>query len=133
MTVALSFSSLLVADPDRSVGFYADVFDLPEVASLASPHFRGLRLGPTVLGFSGPKAYELLRLPEPAPDAIGVDTFLTFEAASIDEVDVLTAAAADRGATVLSAPSETYYGAWQAVLADPDGHVFRINHLALDD
>lgn len=133
MAVALSFSSLLVADPDRSVAFYADVFDLPEVASLASPHFRGLRLGPTVLGFSGPKAYELLQLPQPAPDAVGVDTFLTFEAPSIEDVDGLTAKAAEHGATVLSPPSETYYGAWQAVLADPDGHVFRINHLALDD
>lgn len=133
MPVALSFTSLLVAEPDRSVAFYADVFGLPEVASLASPHFRGLRIGPTVLGFSGPKAYELLHLTEPAPGAVGVDTFLTFEASTIEEVDELTARAQAHGATVLAPPAETYYGAWQAVLADPDGHVFRVNHLRLDD
>lgn len=133
MTVSLSFTSLLVAEPDRSVAFYADVFGLPEVESLASPHFRGLRIGPTVLGFSGPKAYELLHLEQPSPGAAGVDTFLTFEAATIEEVDELTALAAEHGATVLSPPAETYYGAWQSVLADPDGHVFRVNHLRLDD
>jgi catechol 2,3-dioxygenase-like lactoylglutathione lyase family enzyme len=131
MGVSLSFASLLVAEPDRSVGFYAELFDLPEVEELASPYFRGLRIGPTVLGFSGPKAYELLELPEPAGPGDGVDTFLTFEAPDRDGVTELTARAAELGGAVVKEPYDTYYGAWQSVVRDPDGHAFRINFLPL--
>ena len=130
MDVALSFASLMVAEPDRSVGFYAELFGLPEVEELASPYFRGLRIGPTVLGFSGPKAYELLELPVPA-GTDGVDTFLTFEAPDRDGVTALTARAAELGGSVVKEPYDTYYGAWQSVVRDPDGHAFRINHLPL--
>jgi catechol 2,3-dioxygenase-like lactoylglutathione lyase family enzyme len=131
MRISLSFASLLVPDPDRSVGFYAELFGLPEVQELASPYFRGLRIGPTVLGFSGPKAYELLELPEPAGADDGVDTFLTFEAPDRDGVTALTARAAELGGAVVKEPYDTYYGAWQSVVRDPDGHAFRINFLPL--
>ena len=131
MAVSLSFASLMVAAPDRSVGFYAELFGLPEVEELASPHFRGLRLGPTVLGFSGPAAYELLELPAPVAEGDGIDTFLTFEAPDRDGVTALTARAAELGGVVVKEPYDTYYGAWQSVVRDPDGHAFRINFLPL--
>ena len=131
MAVSLSFASLMVAEPDRSVGFYAELFGLPEVEELASPYFRGLRIGPTVLGFSGPKAYELLELPAPAAGSEGIDTFLTFEAPDRDAVTALTARAAELGGAVVKEPYDTYYGAWQSVVRDPDGHAFRINFLPL--
>lgn len=131
MAVTLSFASLMVAEPDRSVGFYAELFGLPEVEELASPYFRGLRIGPTVLGFSGPKAYELLELPAPAAGEDGIDTFLTFEAPDRDAVPALTARAAELGGAVVKEPYDTYYGAWQSVVRDPDGHAFRINFLPL--
>lgn len=131
--VTLSFTSLMVPDPAASAAFYTQVFGLPPVSSLDSPYFRGLRIGDTILGLNGPKAYELLRLTPTPPDTPGVDTFLTFEASSTDEVDTLTARAVAAGASVVAEPAETYYGAWQSVLTDPDGHVFRINHLSLDD
>ena len=134
MPVALSFTSLMVPDPVASAAFYTAVFDLAPVASLDSPYFRGLWVGETILGLNGPKAYELLALTAPPPaETGGVATFLTFEAASDAEVDALTARAEAAGATVLKPPAWTYYGAWQAVLADPDGHVFRVNHLRLGD
>jgi catechol 2,3-dioxygenase-like lactoylglutathione lyase family enzyme len=131
MAVSLSFASLMVAEPDRSVGFYAELFGLPEVEELASPYFRGLRIGPTVLGFSGPKAYELLELPVPVAAEEGIDTFLTFEAPDRDAVTALTARAAELGGAVVKEPYDTYYGAWQSVVRDPDGHAFRINFLPL--
>ncbi|MGY1770138.1 VOC family protein [Blastococcus sp. SYSU D00813] len=131
MAVSLSFASLMVPDPDRSVAFYQELFGLPEVEELASPYFRGLRIGPTVLGFSGPKAYELLELPAPAPGEDGVDTFLTFEADDREGVTALTARAAELGGAVVKEPYDTYYGAWQSVVRDPDGHAFRINYLPL--
>ncbi|KQS66756.1 VOC family protein [Modestobacter sp. Leaf380] len=131
MGVRLSFASLLVADPDASVEFYRDVFDLDEVTDLASPHFRGLWVEGTVLGFSGPHAYELLALPVPPDGETGVDTFLTFEAEDRAAVDALTERAVAHGGTVLAGPAETYYGAWQSVVRDPDGHVLRVNFLPL--
>jgi predicted enzyme related to lactoylglutathione lyase len=43
-------------------------------------------------------------------------------------VSAATERAVANGARLLHEPYETYYGAWQSVLADPDGNVFRINH-----
>ncbi|MEH3075821.1 MAG: VOC family protein [Quadrisphaera sp.] len=129
--VSLSFASLVVPDPVRSAAFYQDVFGLPEVTELSSEWFRGLRLGPTVLGFSHPHAYELLGLAEPEPGAVAVRTFLTVEVASEEEVGRMTEVACAHGATLTAGPARTYYGAWQSVLLDPDGHAFRINHLRL--
>ena len=39
--------------------------------------------------------------------------------------------AAAAGGRVLKAPYATYYGQWQAVLCDPEGHVFRLSTLSL--
>jgi catechol 2,3-dioxygenase-like lactoylglutathione lyase family enzyme len=125
----LSFASLLVNDIDRQADYYQRLFGLPEVADLASPHFRGLRIGDTILGFSGPHAYELLALPRPPEGPVAVHSFLTFEAADRAEVDHLTRKADELGGTVRKPPADTYYGAWQSVVADPEGNVFRINYL----
>ena len=54
-------------------------------------------------------------------------SMLTFNVESLAEVDRLTALAASRGAKLATAPYRTYYGAWQSVLFDPEGNVFRIN------
>jgi catechol 2,3-dioxygenase-like lactoylglutathione lyase family enzyme len=131
VTVSLSFASLFVDDPERSAAWYQELFGLPEVEELASPWFRGLRIGPTVLGFSHPHAYELLELPVPPPGSGGVATFLTFEATDRPQVAALTDRASELGGVVVKSPYDTYYGAWQSVVQDPDGHAFRINFLPL--
>jgi catechol 2,3-dioxygenase-like lactoylglutathione lyase family enzyme len=146
--VALSIASLFVRDVEQSAEFYRTVFGLTEVREATSPHFRGLQVGETVLGFHGPHAYELLRLDRPTDEHVSVHSLLTFEAADPGEVDRLTGLAVDCGATVLKAPGQTYYGpagptlvrepgetnsgAWQSVLADPDGNVFRISCMKLE-
>ncbi|MGC0362142.1 putative enzyme related to lactoylglutathione lyase [Rhodococcus sp. 27YEA15] len=131
MDVALSFSSLCARDIVALSDFYGNLFGLEEVLALRSPHFRGLTIGETILGFSGPAVYDLLNLIPPQPESTGVQSFLTFEVPDVDAVNSVTDAAVNAGATCVSAPARTYYGAWQSVLLDPEGNAFRINHLAL--
>jgi len=123
----ISLASIVADDIAALSAFYAEVFELPEVIELRSDIFVGLDIGGTTLGFSAPVVYEMLGLQEWAP-ATGTRQYLTFEADSDADVDRLTAAAAARGARLLHPPYETYYGAWQSVLADPEGNPFRINH-----
>lgn len=123
----ISLASIVADDIVALSSFYGGVFGLPEVAELRSDIFVGLDIDGTTLGFSAPVVYEMLGLQDWSP-ASGTKQYLTFEAATDDEVDTLTAMAAERGAQVLHAPYETYYGAWQSVLADPEGNPFRINH-----
>ncbi|MER7922303.1 VOC family protein [Streptomyces sp. NPDC096057] len=129
--VTLSFASVLAEDFVELAAFYRDVFGLAEVAELESEHFRGLWIGTTVLGFSSTTAYELLDLPRPAAAGNGVRSFLTFEMPEREAVAAYTVQAEETGATVVQPPHDTYYGAWQAVLMDPGGHAFRINHLPM--
>ncbi|MCW2766069.1 MAG: glyoxalase [Nocardioides sp.] len=127
--VSLSFTSILARDFTALSAYYERVFGLAEVVGLTSPHFRGLWIGETVLGFSAPSAYQLLDLPVPSTDDEAVRTFLTFEAAERDDVGSYVAAAVEAGGVLVQEPHETYYGAWQAVLLDPEGNAFRVNHL----
>jgi catechol 2,3-dioxygenase-like lactoylglutathione lyase family enzyme len=132
VTPSLSFASVFAADIEKLSTFYADLLGLPEVTELRSEHFRGLRIGPTILGFSAPAAYAMLNLTPPADDADGVNTFLTFEMPDARRVDTTTAAAVAAGARCVRKPGPTYYGAWQSVLLDLEGNAFRLNHLPLE-
>lgn len=132
MGVGLSFTSILARDFVGLSGYYERVFGLEEVAALTSPHFRGLWIGGTVLGFSAPSAYDLLELPAPASDDPGVRTFPTFETEAPEEVTTYADRAVAEGGTLVQPPHDTYYGAWQAVLLDPEGNAFRVNHLPLE-
>lgn len=115
---------------DLLAQFYTAVFGLQEVHALHSEHFRGLQIGPTILGFSRAEtAYDLLELQRPAADAVGARTFITFEVEHEHEVDDRFAVAMAAGGTAVQSAHRTYYGAWQAVALDPEGNAFRINHL----
>lgn len=126
--VHLSFASVITDDIVGVSEFYSALFGLDEVTELRSEYFRGLRIGDTVLGFSAPHAYELLNL-QPPESSSGNNHFLTFEVADDATVDQLTEQAVAAGARCANPPNRTYYGAWQAVLIDPAGNAFRINHL----
>jgi catechol 2,3-dioxygenase-like lactoylglutathione lyase family enzyme len=131
-TTTLSFASVFSADIEKLSTFYRELLGLDEVLELRSEHFRGLRIGDTILGFSAPSAYEMLNLAEPQQKPDGVSAFLTFEMPSDADVDGVTAAAIGSGASCVKEPGRTYYGAWQSVLLDPDGNAFRLNHLTLE-
>lgn len=127
MTVTISTASYLCDDIEALSSFYARVFEFPELTDFRSDIFVGLEVDGVMLGFSSKAAYELLQI-EAWADAKGTKQYLTFEAPTDDEVTSLAAAAVDHGATVLHEPYETYYGAYQVVLSDPEGNVFRINN-----
>ena len=80
-----------------------------------------------MFGFSAPVVYEMLNIQEWA-NAKGTTQYLTFECESDEAVTEATNRAIANGARLLHDPYETYYGAFQSVMADPDGNVFRINH-----
>ena len=127
MAVSISLASFISADFVGLFEFYSTTFDLPEVTELHSEIFRGADVSGLTLGFSAPVVYEMLNIQEWA-EPKGTSQYLTFEMPSDEDVTAATARAIANGARLMHDPYETYYGAWQSVLADPDGNVFRINH-----
>ena len=125
--VSISLASYVCDDIVALSGFYADVFGFTEVTELRSEIFRGLDVDGVTLGFSSTVVYEMLHMKDWA-DPTGTSQYLTFEVAADEDVVDHTNAAVLLGAKLLHEPYETYYGAFQSVLADPEGNVFRINH-----
>jgi len=124
----LSYVNVFARDVVALSGFYQRVFGFPEIESIRSPIFRGLDTGKSSLGFNAPEAYELLHLAEHA-DTRGVKFLLNIDVDSQAEVDAAVPVAVAAGATLIKAPYVTYYNWYQAVLLDPEGNVFRINHM----
>ncbi len=127
MTVRISLASYVCDDFVGLFDFYTTVFDLPEVVELRSDIFRGADVDGVTLGFSAPVVYEMLNMSEWA-ESKGTKQYLTFEVESDADLLDRTDRAVASGARLLHDPYETYYGAFQSVLCDPDGNVFRINH-----
>jgi uncharacterized glyoxalase superfamily protein PhnB len=127
VTVGISLASFISTDFVALFEFYSSTFDLPEVTELHSEIFRGADASGVTIGFSAPVVYEMLNIQDWA-DHRGTTQYLTFEVEDDDAVDAATQRAIGKGARLLHEPYETYYGAYQSVLADPDGNVFRINH-----
>ena len=127
--------NLLSQDVQAQMDFYAGLFGFREIAASRSPIYRVLDTGTSELGFNAPEARALLGLPAaPSPTADGLHptgAFATFMLEAPAEVDAAAERAAALGGRVLQAPFVTYYQQWQAVLADPEGHVFRVACLVL--
>jgi predicted lactoylglutathione lyase len=54
---------------------------------------------------------------------------LNIDVDSKEEVDEYVPKALTSGATLIKEPYTTYYNWYQAVMLDPEGNVFRINHM----
>ena len=128
MTVRLSSANLFAQDAEALCAFYAAVFGLHEIESARSPIYRALDAGACAIGFNALAAYQLLGLDGPAgkPPA---DTMLTFDTPNPDDVEALVGVACHHGAKLVKPPYQTYYNTLQAVLLDPEGNIFRINHM----
>ena len=124
----LSYVNVFARDIEALSGFYQRVFDFPEVEAIRSPIFVGLDAGTCCIGFNAPDAYELLHLAEYS-DTAGCKFLLNIDADSPAEVDRMVPITVDAGATLIKPPYTTYYNWYQAVLMDPEGNVFRINHM----
>jgi catechol 2,3-dioxygenase-like lactoylglutathione lyase family enzyme len=125
---ALAYVSVFARDIEVLAAFYRDVFGFAEVAAYRTPIFRALAAGPVLLGFSSREAHTLLGLDAPPAPGSG-SILLTFEVGSTAEVGSLTDRAAACGARIIKPAFDTYYGAVQSLLADPDGNLFRINYM----
>lgn len=128
--VRLAYVNLFARDIERLSLFYIALFGFEEIVAHRSPIYRCIDAGGIELGFNAGKAYELLELSRrrPREDEAPVTAYFTFEAGSVADVDALVARAVELGGSVVKAPYTTYYNAHQAVLADPECNVFRINH-----
>lgn len=120
--------NLFCRDPERLMGFYAALLGLPENAAARSPIYRALRFGAVELGFNKTDAYALLGIADREPASPATTAYATFVVGTEAEVERLAARVAELGGRVIKPPYRTYYGAWQVVAEDPEGHVFRLNH-----
>lgn len=120
--------NMFAADPERLAGFYGRLFGFAEFEALRSPIFRCLDAGGVRLGFNGEGAYALLDIAGRKRTDSSVGCYVTVEVDDDEAVDRLVTDAVEMGATLIKPPYETYYNAWQCVLADPEDNVFRIQH-----
>jgi uncharacterized glyoxalase superfamily protein PhnB len=125
---SLSYVNVFARDIVALSGFYQEVFGFTEIEAIRSPIFRGLDTGKSSLGFNAHDAYDLLGLSDQA-DTRGVKFLLNIDVDSAEAVDRLVPVAVAKGATLVKPPYKTYYNWYQAVLLDPEGNVFRINHM----
>ncbi len=125
----LAYGNILARDIEALSAFYSVLLGLPEIVGHRSPIYRCLDAGGVELGFNADAAYDLLGLGARRPGADrSVRAYLTFEVPSREAVEDLAHRVAALGGAVLKPPYDTYYNARQAVLEDPEGNVFRVNH-----
>jgi predicted enzyme related to lactoylglutathione lyase len=122
--------NLLCTDVQAQMQFYAALFGFEEITASRSPIYRVLNTGDSELGFNAPEARALLNLPAGlvlATDLVrSTSAFATFMVDAPDAVDSTASRAVGLGGRIVKAPFRTYYHQWQAVLADPEGHLFRV-------
>ena len=125
--------NLFCHDPQAQCDFYAALLGWPEALASRSPIYRAVQEDGVQIGFNARRAYALLGLAdrEPLELPAPVTAYATFMLASPAAVDAAAAFAMLHGGTVVKPPYATYYGQWQTVLSDPEGHVFRASCAAL--
>jgi uncharacterized glyoxalase superfamily protein PhnB len=126
---AISYVALFARDPGSLAAFYASVFGFPEVVADRSPIYHCLQAGAVRLGFHADAAYDLLDIGDRRSADRGVTCYFTIEVESVAALDLLCARAVGHGAVLVKPSYVTYYGSQQCVLTDPEGNVFRINHV----
>ncbi len=130
------FVNLFCQDIEAQLGFYRALLALPEDTRSRSPIYRAVEDEHFQLGFHAPAAYGVLQLADRAPPAGDVPLVTAYATFMLDgpaAVDAAAAHAVALGGRVIKRPYATYYGQWQAVLADPENHVFRLSTVGLPD
>ena len=127
----LAYVNVFARDIETLSTFYGALFGFREIESHRSPIYRCLDANGVELGFNASKAFELLSLDDRRPrdgETAPLGVYFTVELGSRDAVENAVTRATLLGAKVVKPPYQTYYNAVQAVLEDPEGNVFRINH-----
>jgi predicted enzyme related to lactoylglutathione lyase len=119
--------NLFCRDPQAQLAFYTALLGWPEAVSSRSGIYRAVEYEGVQIGFNAEPAYALLGLADRQPkrQPAPVTAYATFMLDSPAAVDAAAARAVAGGGGAIKLPYATYYGQWQAVLADPEGHVFR--------
>lgn len=128
------FVNLFCRDIAAQLAFYRALLDLPEAEHSHSPIYRAVQTGQFQFGFHAQAAYSVLALADrqPAAGALPpVTAYATFMLDSPAEVDAAARRAVQLGGRLVKCPYPTCYGQWQAVLADPEDHVFRLSTASL--
>ena len=126
--------NLLCRDIEAQMAFYARLLGWPEAVHSRSAIYRALEHEGMQFGFNAAPAYALLGLADRTPDAATtppVTAYATFMLDTPGAVDAAVREALAGGGRVVKAPYATYYGQWQAVLSDPEQHVFRVSAASL--
>lgn len=117
---------LCVGDARAAIDFYTRVFGAREDFRLAEP---GGRIGHAELKLGS----FTLMLSEEFPE-IGVKSPLAYEGNGfcihlhVDDCDALATRAVDAGATLVSEPTDQFYGERSCRIRDPFGHVWLVGH-----
>ena len=126
--------NLFCRDIEAQLQFYQALLQLPEAARTRSPIYRAVETEHFQLGFNAPEAYTLLGLADRERSAGSADPVTGYATFMLDSPEAVTAASAmavQLGGHMVKPPYATYYGQWQAVLADPEDHVFRLSAFGL--
>jgi PhnB protein len=120
------FPYLCVSGGAAAIDFYVRVFGAEQLMRLTYPDGRiahaELKLGPVTLMLADEHPEYGIRSPL-AYGGTGIRIHL-----HVDDVDALTARAAEAGATVLLPPSDQSHGERQARVRDPFGHEWLLGH-----
>ena len=125
----LAYVNLFAHDHVALAKFYQTVFGFAEIRTHRSPIYLCLDAGGMELGFNADSSYALLGLADRMPRGRApLRTYVTIEVSDAEAIDEAVAVALETGGRLVKAAYDTYYNARQAVLEDPEGNVFRINH-----
>ena len=130
------YFSIFCNDIEAQLTFYLALLRMPEAATQRSSIYRCIQASSFEFGLHAAPAYALLGVADriPAPSQVrSVASYATFMLGSCAEVDELTAKAKQLGGRIIKAPYPTYYGQWQAVLADPEDNMFRLSFQGLPE
>jgi catechol 2,3-dioxygenase-like lactoylglutathione lyase family enzyme len=130
------FVNLFCRDIAAQLAFYQALLGLPEAEHSRSPIYRAIETPTFQFGFHAPPAYGLLSLGDRAPEPhhpAPVTGYATFMLDTPGDVDTAARRVTALGGRVVKAPYATYYREWQAVLADPENHVFRVSTQGLPE
>lgn len=126
MAIHEVYCYLRVEGAATAIDFYARAFGAVERFRLTEPSGRighaELTLGPAVLMLS--EAFPEFDLPAPGGERVlGASIHL-----HVDDCDATVARAVDAGATLLTPPTDQFYGERASRLRDPFGHQWLIGH-----
>jgi predicted enzyme related to lactoylglutathione lyase len=130
------YFSLFCRNLDAQFTFYETMLGLPEAVKSRSPIYRCIQATTFEFGFHAAPAYALLGMADRAPlpgQTSPVTAYATFMLGSCAEVGALCEKSTSLGGRIVKTPYPTYYGQWQAVLADPENNLFRLSFQGLPE